>query len=43
MLHNDPAAINMTYFAANALHKDARSGPVNDADVVALKALYKRP
>lgn len=41
VLHNDPAAINMTYFRSNALHKDTRSGPVNEADVVALQVLFK--
>lgn len=39
-LHNDPTAVNMSYFADNALHEAAGKGPVNDADVVAMKAMF---
>ncbi|MEU8824608.1 hypothetical protein [Streptomyces sp. NPDC048636] len=41
-LAQDPRAVNMSYFSANALYRDTRSGPFNNSDVYAIKALLKR-
>ncbi|MEU9117096.1 hypothetical protein AB0D04_36410 [Streptomyces sp. NPDC048483] len=41
-LVNDPLAVNMSYFSANAGYKDTRGGPSNDSDVYAIKALLKK-
>ncbi|MEU7484649.1 hypothetical protein [Streptomyces sp. NPDC042319] len=41
-LVQDPLAVNMSYFSANALYNDTRSGPSNYSDVYAIKALLKR-
>ncbi|QKV96321.1 hypothetical protein HUT19_35260 [Streptomyces sp. NA02950] len=41
-LGQDPRAVNMSYFSANALYKDTRSGPSNNSDVYAIKAMLKR-
>ncbi|MFJ8676990.1 MGH1-like glycoside hydrolase domain-containing protein [Streptomyces sp. NPDC093589] len=41
-LVQDPLAVNMSYFSANALYADTRNGPSNYSDVYAIKAMLKK-
>ncbi|MER7394521.1 hypothetical protein ABT381_03255 [Streptomyces sp. NPDC000151] len=41
-LVQDPLAVNMSYFSANAHYNDTRTGPSNYSDVYALKATLTR-
>ncbi|WP_411138623.1 MGH1-like glycoside hydrolase domain-containing protein [Streptomyces sp. C10] len=41
-LVQDPLAVNMSYFSANALYADTRSGPSNYSDIYAIKAMLKK-
>ncbi|MFG2208500.1 hypothetical protein [Streptomyces sp. NPDC048638] len=41
-LVQDPLAVNMSYFSANARYNDTRTGPSNYSDVYALRAILQR-